>query len=221
MDKGGGRFLFPPGKLTNEYEKRTETKNVETWRGERELKYTSWQDNTQDINDIRYCPIIEASFSHIFYFDKISENCLAKLRKELKDEAYKHDNDVRSYDEFTVPDFNYKHICPLNEEEYRRIKDKYNNRKGYITWTILFLLGYSSLFETYARYEIAKERITIVKSISKRNDKRASYFTNDTDLPEIAISFVHTKLQTRALERKKAKGEIKNADMDIPLIIVK
>ena len=221
VDKGGGRFKHNPGSWGNRYEKRTEYRTVETWRKELEYKYTSWQDDTQNINNIKYCPIIEASFSHEFYFDQISENILANMKINLKFEDLTHDTDVKTYDNFTVPNFNYKHICCLNEAEYRRVKYKYSNRNGYITWTVLFLLGYSSLFETYARYEIAKEKIIISKSISKQNDKRARYFNYETNQPAITISFVHTKLQNKALERKMKKGEIKNEDMDIPLIIVK
>jgi hypothetical protein len=88
-------------------------------------------------------------------------------------------------------------------------------------WTISFLLGYSSIFETFARYEIGKEKIKIGKTISKRNDKRASYFKNDTNLPEISISFVRTELQNKVLQKKIEKGEIDDSDKDIPLIIVK
>ena len=45
----------------------------------------------------------------------------------------------------------------MNDAEYQRIKKKYNNCCGYLTWIILFLLGYSSLFEAFARYEIGKQ----------------------------------------------------------------
>ena len=221
VDQGGGRFKHIPGSRGNRYVKRTEYRTVETWRKELEYKYTSWQDDTQNINNIKYCPIIEASFSHEFYFDQISENILAKMKRNLKSEGLTHDTDVKTYDIFTVPNFNYKHICCLNEAEYRRVKYKYSNRNGYITWTVLFLLGYSSLFETYARYEIAKEKIIISKAISGKNDKRTRYLNDETNQPAITISFVHTKLQNKALERKMKKGEIKNEDMDIPLIIVK
>ena len=109
----------------------------------------------------------------------------------------------------------------MNDAEYNRVKSKYSNRKGYITWTILFILGYSSLFETYARYEIGKERIVITKFISKKNDMRAGYLNDETNPPPITISFVYTKLQTKSLERKQQRGEIDRADYDIPLIVVK
>ena len=221
VDEGGGRFLSPPGKASHKYEERTETRTVETFRKELEYKYTSWQDNTENINNIKYCPIIDVYFSHIFYFDETSENILAKMKRELKSEAYKYDTNIKSYEIFTVPNFSYTHVCCLDKDEYQRIKNKYNNKKGYIMWTISFLLGYSSIFETFARYEIGKEKIKIGKTISKRNDKRASYFKNDTNLPEISISFVRTELQNKILQKKVEKGEIDDSDKDIPLIIVK
>lgn len=221
VDEGGGHFSHRPGRWGNRYEKRTEYRTVETWREEREYKYTSWQDDTQNINNIRYCPIVEASFRHRFVFDQSSQNILSKMKSDLREIGLTKDTDVRTYDKFTVPNFYNIHICSLNEAEYKRIKNKYNNRKGYLTWTILFILGYSSLFETYARYEIGKENIIIVKTISKYDDMRASYQKDETNPPPITISFVYTKLQTKSFERKKQRGEIDEVDYDIPLIVVK
>lgn len=142
------------------------------------------------------------------------------MKSNLRIEGLKHDTDVRTYDKFTVPNFYYKHICSLNDAEYQRIKKKYNNCCGYLTWIILFLLGYSSLFEAFARYEIGKQNIIIYKNISKNNNMRTPYKTPKAIQPPISISFVHTKLQTKALENKLKKGEIENADFDIPLILV-
>jgi len=220
VDEGGGHFSHRPGRWGNRYVKRTEYRTVETWREEREYKYTSWQDDTQNINNIRYCSIIEASFIHTFNFDQSSQNILSIMKSDLRKIGLTKDTDVRTYDKFTVPNFYYKHICSLNDAEYRRVKNKYSNRKGYITWTILFILGYSSLFETYARYEIGKEKIIIAKTISRYNDMRAPYLNNETNPSPITISFVHTKLQTKSLERKKQRGEIDEVDYDIPLIVV-
>ena len=221
VDKGGGRFSSCPGRRGNIYKKSTETRTVETWRKESEYKYTSWQDDTQSIYNIKYCSIIEASFSHVFYFDLASQNILSNMKSQLKNEGLTHDTDVRTYDKFSVPNFYYKHICSLNDAEYQRIRNKYSNKNGYLTWIFLFLLGYSSLFETFARYEIGKVNISIVKTVSRNNDKRAPYLNDEINQPAITISFVHTKLQTKALERKMQKGEINNEDMDIPLIVVK
>jgi hypothetical protein len=221
VDEGGGSFRHKPGSWLNRYEKSTEYRTVETWRKELEYVYTSWQDETQNINNIKYCTIIEASFSPVFFFDQSSQDNLADMKKDLRNEGYTHDTDVKTYDNFTVPNFISLHKCSLNEAEYQKKKDKYSNMKGYLTWTILFLLGYSSLFETYARYEIAKEKIYISKTISSRNDKRAGYFVDEVNQPPITISFVHTKIQNAAIEKKIEKGELSNEDKDIPLIVVK
>ena len=85
-------------------------------------------------------------------------------------------------------------------------------------WSILFILGYSSIFDAYSRYEIGKEHITLNKYVSSRDDMRMPYRTAEIDLPAISISFVHTKLQMKSLEKKLEKGKIEKKDMDIPLI---
>ena len=64
----------------------------------------------------------------------------------------------------------------------KKIKQKYGNFYGYFCWFVTFILGYSSLFESYARYEVGK-KIFIKKRISSKNEKRDDYLCIDLNLP--------------------------------------
>ena len=76
------------------------------------------------------------------------------------------------------------------------------------------------MFEAFSRYESGKVNITICKFVSGENNKRVPYKTKEVDLSGITISFVHTKLQMKSLEKKLKKGKINEKDLDIPLIVV-
>ena len=220
VDRGGGHFNHCPGNSRNKFIKNVEYRTVETWRKELEYVYKSWQDNTTNIENIKYCSIVEATFSCRFSFDHESQTIMSRMKDGLYAEGKKHDTDVHTYDNFTVPGFHNKHTCPLNESEYQRIQKNCANCCGYLFWFILFLLGYSSIFEAYSRYEIGKEHITIYKYVSNKDNMRMPYKTKEIDLPGITISFVHTKLQMKSLEKKLEEGKIDKKDIDIPLILV-
>ena len=84
-------------------------------------------------------------------------------------------------------------------------------------WSFLFILGYSSIFEHYSRYEMGKININITKKISDQTDKRANYKSMDENAPPISITFSYTKLQRKAIERKRKKGKILSNDIENPL----
>ena len=220
VDKGGGHFNGIPGSSRNRYIEKTEYRTVETWRKEEDYIYKSWQDDTKCIENIKFCSIVEATFSYNISFDQESKNIISEMKNKLYAKGKTYDTDVRTYDIFTVPGFCDKHICPLNEGEYQRIQKKFANPCGYIFWLLFFILGYSSIFEAYSRYEIGKENIILYKYVSSQNNMRMPYKMNEVDLPAISISFVHTKLQMKSLEKKLEKGKIEIKDMDIPLIYV-
>ena len=220
VDRGGGHFNGIPGSRHNRYIKRTEHRTVETWRKEVDYVYKSWQDNTKNIENIKFCSIVEATFSYNISFDQESQNIMNSMKDELYSKGKTYDTDVHTYDIFTVPGFCDKHTCPLNEGEYQRIQKKCVNPCGYFFWFILFLFGYSSIFDAYSRYEIGKEHINLYKYVSSKDDMRMPYRTAEIDLPAISISFVHTKLQMKSLEKKLEKGKIEKNDIDIPLIYV-
>ena len=71
-DKGGGHFNNPPSLSyhTNKFEKRVEHKTVETWRKELDYVYESWQDDTKNIENVKYCSIINATFNYQIFLIK-------------------------------------------------------------------------------------------------------------------------------------------------------
>ena len=120
----------------------------------------------------------------------------------------------------TYPQFITKHTCSLNDEEYQRIKNKFSRKRWYFTWIILFILGYSSLLESYARYEIGKVPIVITKSVSSVLNKRANYNTYDDYPPQIVFSYSLTKIQTNRIQRKIKKGEADITELENPLVVI-
>ena len=73
------------------------------------------------------------------------------------------------------------------------------------------------MFESYARYEIRKLPINIIKSIS---NKRTNYFTYDEHPPQIVFAYSNTKIQTNRIERKIEKGEADASELQTHLIVV-
>ena len=219
VDRGGGHFVNEPHLRYNYFEKRTEHRTVETWRKEEDYRYKSWQDDTKNIENVKYCSIITATFSYHISFDQASQNKIKQMKDRLYATGKTYDTDVSTYDMFTVPGFVEKHTCPLNEANYQKIQHKFGGGCGYFTWFLLFFLGYSSIFEAYSRYEYGTVRINICKYVSAEENMRMPYATKEVDLPAITISCVHTKLQQKSLDKKLKQGLIDQKEIDIPLIV--
>ena len=175
-------------------------------------------DETGNIYDIEYFTIIDAVFISEIYLDKKSENNINDIKNKLIEYGETQDTNVHSYVNYTIPQLISKHTCILNDYEYQKIKQKYGNFYGYFCWFVTFILGYSSLFESYARYEVGTKNISIIKRISSKNDKRAGYLCNDENIPNIHISYISTKLQKAQelkKERKKEKEKEKEKEREI------
>ena len=84
----------------------------------------------------------------------------------------------------------------------------------------MFLLGYTTIFEALARYESGYKEIKLLKTVSNDKEKRAIYTNLDQSLNPITISYVHTELQTKAIEKKIKKGKTSDKDLDIPIMVV-
>ena len=151
VDKGGGQFSRIPGRSSSRYVKKVEYKTVIKWTKTKEYKYNSWQDETKNLSNIKYCPIVKATFDSDFIFDNESLNFIKKIKDDLYNEGKKYDTDVSTKEEFSSPDMICKHNCSLNDVEYRRIKKRFSNCCGYFWWFVLFVLGYTSMFEAFAR----------------------------------------------------------------------
>ena len=220
VDEGGGKFYNTPGKLDSRYDKTVERKTVITWTKELEYKYSSWQDETKNIEGIKYCSIIETYFDYSIIYDQRSKEILEEMKTELYNEGKNYDTDVLTEYNFRIPDLVRNHTCSLNDVEYQRIRKKYGNCYGYFCWTLCFILGYTTIFEAFARYEIGKITIKLIKYVSNAQDKRALYRRCDQNPDEIIISYVHTKIQMKSLEKKQKKGLIGEEDLKIPLVLV-
>ena len=220
VDNGGGKFYGIPGSSHNRYEKRTEYRTVVTWRKTKEYQYTSWQDETKSLSNIKYCPIVKIKFNSNYLFDNDSLNCIKKIKDDLYKEGKTHDTDVTTKEDYSSPGMIFKHTCSLNDEEYQRIKKRFANCCGYFWWFVLFILGYSSMFEAFARYEVGHEKITITKYISNGGNCRAPYMKNDVNPPFIAFNFIYTKIQQKSIEKKKKKGLLDSNSLETPIGII-
>ena len=220
VDNGGGKFYGIPGSSKNRYDKRTEYRTVVTWRKTIEYKYTSWQDETKSLSNIKYCPIVKTKFSSNYLFDNDSLNCIKRIKDDLYREGKTHDTDVNTKEDYSSPGMIFKHTCSLNDEEYQRIKKRYANCCGYFWWFVLFILGYSSMFEAFARYEVGHEKISITKYISNGGNCRASYMKNDENPPSITLSFIYTKIQQKSIEKKIKKGLLDSNSLETPIEII-
>ena len=219
VDRGGGKIYGTPGHYNSRYEKSVEYRRVETWRREIEYRYKSWQDVTQDIKNVPYYTIVEATFTYRINLDAISTNFMSTTKNELFREGKNYDTDVHTYERLEVPQPIKKIKCSLNDEEYQRIKNKFSNCCGFFCWTILFILGYSSIFEAYSRYEIGEISINIVKYVSGQMDKRAGYRCIDENVPPISFTFSYTKLQKKQIEKNVRNNNIQN-NIDVPLTTI-
>lgn len=221
VDNGGGHFTYNPCcHSASRSEKTVEYKTVKVWERETEYQYVSWQDDTNSLSNVPYFPIIEVSFNHMINLDESARTRLSSIKNSLYNEGLRHDTDVHTYEKFTVPNFKDKIKCILNENEYQRIQKRFSNGCGYAVWIILFILGYSTIFESFARYESGKVKVRIIKNVSDSNDKRATYRNLDQFLNPITISYVRTKIQAKAIEEKLKKGKFDDFDSEIPMMIV-
>lgn len=220
VDNGGGHFHGCPGRRSSRYDKSVEYRTVVTWRKTTEYQYTSWQDETKSLSNIRYCSIVKSIFSSVYLFDDDSLNFIKKIKDDLYREGLTHDTDVNTEEDYTSPGMIYKHNCSLNDEEYQRIKKKFANRCGYFWWFVLFVLGYSSMFEAFARYEVGHENITIRKYISYEDNCRAPYMKEDVNPPSITFNFIYTKIQQKSIEKKIKKGLLDESSLATPLAII-
>ena len=80
----------------------------------------------------------------------------------------------------------------LNEDDYNRIQNKFSNLLGYFFWFIFFIFGYSSIYESFARYQIVKEEFVIIKRVSDDHNLRAKY----------------NEIQKKRLREKAKKNEL-------------
>ena len=216
VDNGGGRFYGIPGSTSSRYDKSVEYKTVVTWTKTQEYKYISWQDETKSLSDIKYCPIVKTVFCSKYLFDDKSLGFIKQIKDDLYREGKKYDTDVNTTEVFTSPGMIHKHTCSLNDEEYQRIKKIFANSYGYFCWSVLFILGYSSMFEAFARYEVGHETIIITKYISYENNCRCPYMNKEVDPPTILFNYVYTQIQQKSIEKKIKTGLLDSNKLETP-----
>ena len=152
-----------------------------------EYIYKSWQDETKllQLNDIS---IINA----IFELDVLYKGSALSSTQEILryfDEQRRNGGDTDGLKGDKLWEgYIYKKRCYINRKEHMRImKNKTCIRR--LIGLILFILGYSSIFNTFIRFMIVEYpyevNVRISKLVSNENDLRAKYNERDENIPDL------------------------------------
>ena len=183
------RTKYGGGKVENgkEYEKqgfkRHIYKNeVKNWEKEVEYEYRSWQDNTKinfDMikNDFQ---IFDVYYSYKIDLDRKAEYAIEYLKNNLKNEGMENDCEIfKFFESDSCFGMMNREKCYADEKTIEKLKKIYNSQKTKLFWYICFILGYSSILETFLIIEKGVLNIEFTKSISGSNDYRKGYKEND------------------------------------------
>ena len=207
VDEGGGKIEGKPGDSHNSFVKDVQKREIEAWKGDTEYKYTSWQDNTQNLTINKEFPIIIANFDYKIIFNESGDEGKRKVIDNLCKEGKTHDTDVYYNEEYSCEGMIFRQRCYVNREEYNKIKALHQKKYFYIG-IIAFILGYSSIIDCFTFFEEGKDSFIIDKLISDENNCRAEYMKNDEILPEVKYSYNTMELEIEADEKKiYKKGE--------------
>ena len=216
-DEGEGKIEGKPGKSFNSYVREKETKNVKTWSDDAQYIYTSWQDVTKDFLKKKDISIINATFDYKIIFSSSCVEAKKKIINKLCEEGKNHDTDVYYYDQYRCYGFILDKRCYISEGEYNRIKGMHQ-KKYYYIGLILFILGYSSIIESFFVYDEGVDSFIIEKLVSDENDCRAKYMKDDTNLPLVKYSYIKKDLEFESEEPKKFNTESNGTQISEPLL---
>lgn len=151
------------------------------WEKNKEYFYKSWQDETKFLDD---ASILNAEFKLKVIFNNSAEVQRKKIINDLEVEGRQHDRNVRIEEKYFWDGQIRNKKYYINREEHMRIKKNRTCLKKFFG-LILFILGYSSIFNSIAGFIIVEKIvfIDIVKLISDEENLRAKYYTIDENVP--------------------------------------
>lgn len=168
VDQGGGKFIkkFESNDKCR-YEITKEEKEVETWNKEEELKYTSWEDNTNFISNF-YEPVLGVNFKTEFILNDDTKNDIENLKTQMNEEAKTHDTETEISEIFTVTRLKEKVACLP--------KDNFMINLIYLFIAFIFtIFGFSSFVNFFIFYEEKEVDITLIKSVASTNKYNNPY----------------------------------------------
>ena len=93
-----------------------------------------------------------------------------------------------------------------------------HQKKYYYIGLILFILGYSSIIESFFVYDEGVDSFIIEKLVSDENDCRAKYMKDDTNLPLVKYSYIKKDLEFESEEPKKFNTESNGTQISEPFL---
>ena len=151
----------------NEYKKRYEDREKETWNEETEIKYNSWQDNTNFILSENE-PVIDIHFKYEINFDLDTINYIDNLKSDLEKKEKEHDTQYEILELFEVDKFK-DNIITLSKNNC------WKNLLYFFLALIITLFVYSSFVIFFVTYSVKKIEIKIIKSVSISNIYKNGY----------------------------------------------
>lgn len=160
------------------YRTETYTETVTTWVGSADFEYLSWQEDSNSIR-IKNTDIIHAVCKVRYNLDEGAQKELDKLVVAMDEIASHHDVHHSAGYKQSCPGIRYSVTGFYSHEEPGAITF-YQSWYGRLFWSICFILGYQSAYETYWCSSGERMRLNLVKSISCQSGKyRCTYNTED------------------------------------------
>ena len=178
VDEGGGKLKNNPGDKFNNFVKDVEYRTKTTWTKKAEYKYTSWKDDTKHFRLEPNKSIITANFDFRVKYDESAEAGRNKFINELYEEGRKSDKDLKHYEESFCDDLIKSEKCYVNYEEYFRVQ-QLHQKKYLFLGILLFILGYSSIMDSFFYCEEYSKSFVIEKLLSDDDIYKAKYMQED------------------------------------------
>ena len=168
VDQGGGKFKEKLESNDNcKYEIKKEERENETWSKEVELKYNSWQDNTNFISNYTE-PVLGVNFKTEFDLCDDTKNDIENLKTQMNEKTKTHDTETEITEIFTVTGLKEKVACLP--------KDNFMINLLYLFIAFIFtIFGYSSFVNFFIFYEEKEVDITLIKLVASSNKYENPY----------------------------------------------
>ena len=171
VDQGGGKLTYtqknPKLKKGQRKEIKTKVSDRNTFKNHI-FRYKSWQDETNFIINNNNDNFLDIKFVYEIKFDSSAEESIKKFKKEITDKEKSEGNRTEFEDIFDVPNFKENAFC-VREKNYNK------ELKYLILGIIINLLGFSSFVNLFAKKEVDKIEIKILKSFSSSEQYKNKY----------------------------------------------
>ena len=193
-------FVHDPKKM---FERRI----AQNWNKDLIYKYTTWEDasiiNEQKVKS--YYNILQVSFIFDMDYDKEALEDVQKMKTDLRNEGEEKADNYHISEEYNDEVIK----CYADKDAAKRIKNFKTNKLYLVIWLISFLLGYSSIMDSFMVIETKETFIRITKLVSGKNRYRFRYNKRSKKLGNFNLN---------KKNKKSKKKEGKNFELTTNLI---